>query len=62
MEAKVLSSYYKQANNNNDVSVKTPNFLHYEGANKEQTVAIKASHGVGAQYYVQRNISISIYT
>ena len=52
MEAEALSSYCKQANNNIDISVKTPNFLYYEGANKEQTAATEAGHGVGAQYYV----------
>ena len=54
MEAEVLSSYCKQANNN------IYNYMfqlecqicynYYEGSNKEQTVATKANCGVDAQY------------
>ena len=44
----MLSSYCKQVNNNiyNYISVKRPNLLDCEKANKEQTVATKVDHCV----------------
>ena len=46
MEAEALSSYSKQADNI-FISVEVMDFLYYEEANIQQTVATEAEHGVG---------------